>query len=738
VRLTLLAVWCWCRQREVADSLVDLVLAVVHRVHTRARRRAERERAGRPPRLSEADEEVLLTLARTVLAQPKKVARDAVLPVAGEEVLRELVARADAAPGRRRVLERRARTGSYTHHYRPMLPRLLGALRFHCHDLQYQPVLDAVGLLSRYTGRDASITHYNRDEPVPLDGVVTAEWREVVVDEDGRVERAGYEMCVLAALREGVRRRWIWVEGTARWGDPAADLPADFDQRRDEHYAAIGQPLEAAELVTAVRGRLEASLTGLAEALQAGTTGGVRVGTRKGQAWVTVPRLGAQPSPENLDALKAEVTRRWGMLSLLDILKEADWLTDLHTAFTTVATREQVPPAELHRRLLLVLFGLGTNIGLRDVVACGDHQVSEAQLRRVRRCYITSEGLRRAIARVVNATLRGRDPRRWGMPTSCASDSKKFGFWPSNPTTEWHARYGGPGVMIYWHVERRSVCLYSQLRSCSSSEVVAMVQGLAGHRADIDLMVGTNATDTHGASMVGFAFTYLLGYQLQPRLKNIGSARLYRPAADAAYAGLDAVCSRAIDWGLIAAQYDEMIRYATALRLGTVDAGQLLARFSSGGSHTDPTRAAVVELGRAVRTAFVCDYLASEDLRRRVHEDLQVVEQWNSANAAIFHGKDSELTGSDRDSQEVAMLALHLLQSALALVNTRLVDRVLREPQWADRMQDADRRGLTPLFWSNVAFHGAFALDMESHIDYHRGPVSSSDPDREPVDTGEA
>ena len=28
--------------------------------------------------------------------------------------------------------------------------------------------------------------------------------------------------------------------------------------------------------------------------------------------------------------------------------------------------------------------------------------------------------------------------------------------------TEWHARYGGRGVMIYWHVERRATCIYSR------------------------------------------------------------------------------------------------------------------------------------------------------------------------------------------------------------------------------------------------------------------------------------
>ena len=47
--------------------------------------------------------------------------------------------------------------------------------------------------------------------------------------------------------------------------------------------------------------------------------------------------------------------------------------------------------------------------------------------------------------------------------TACASDSKKFGAWDQNLMTEWHIRYGGRGVMIYWHVEKNSVCIYSQM-----------------------------------------------------------------------------------------------------------------------------------------------------------------------------------------------------------------------------------------------------------------------------------
>lgn len=63
------------------------------------------------------------------------------------------------------------------------------------------------------------------------------------------------------------------------------------------------------------------------------------------------------------------------------------------------------------------------------------------------------------------------------------------------------------------------------------------------------------------------------------------------------------------------------------------------------------------------------------------------------------------------------MLALHLLQSALVHVNTLLLQQVLAEPEWEARLGEADRRGLTPLFWSNINPYGRFRLDMNRRLD---------------------
>ena len=135
----------------------------------------------------------------------------------------------------------------------------------------------------------------------------------------------------------------------------------------------------------------------------------------------------------------------------------------------------------LQKRLLLCLLWDGNQYG-SQARQSRRSWAKHNELIYTRRRYINQEHLRAAIIDVANAIFQVRQPHIWGEgTTTCASDSTQFGSWDQNLMTEWHLRYGGKGVMIYWHVEKHATCIYSQLKTCSSSEVAAMIKGVLRH-----------------------------------------------------------------------------------------------------------------------------------------------------------------------------------------------------------------------------------------------------------------
>jgi TnpA family transposase len=161
-----------------------------------------------------------------------------------------------------------------------------------------------------------------------------------------------------------------------------------------------------------------------------------------------------------------------------------------------------------------------------------------------------------------------------------------------------------------------------------------------------------------------------------------------------------------------------MIKYATAIRTGTASTEAILRRFTKANA-IHPAYQAIAETGRAQRTIFLARYLRDRELQREIGEGLNVVESWNRANAVIFFGKGGDIATNRRDEQELSVLCLRILQAALVYVNTLMVQDVLADGIWADRLTAEDKRGLTPLFWAHVAPYGEVRLDMGRRLALH-------------------
>ncbi len=712
-KLALLCALLHLREREVTDALAQLLISTVHRINARSEEKVITELVKDFKRVT-GKETLLRKIAEASLGTPDDTVREVIFPVVGGEVtLQDLVAEYRQKGTEYQRQKRKVFKASYSNHYRRGLIRLLGVLEFRSNNTAHQPIIDALALIVRYA--HATGQYYPAGERVIMKGAVDPIWSDLLTSVDSRkqtrVIRHVYEACVFQALRERLRCKEIWVVGAHEWRNPDEDLPTDFETRRVEHYDKLKKPLDPAAFTATLRDEMRGQLAALNDALPG--LDWLRITSRKSGAIKLTP-LDAQLEPRNLRRLKKAVQARWGQVPLIDMVTEAALRTGMLGHLTAVGPREALARAVLWERLLLLAYVYGTNTGI-SAAAAGDHGHSEADLRYTTRRHFTIDGARAVAIQLANATFAARDPAIWGQSTTTvASDSTHFRAYDQNLFTEWHSRYGGRGVLIYWHIEKKSMAVHSQLLSCAASEVAAMVEGAVRHGTTMELE--GNYVDSHGQTEIGFAITRLLGFDLLPRIKQINKIKLYLPdrGDPDAYPGLKAAMTRPIRWELIEQNYDQMIKYATAIMIGTASTEAILRRFTRNASH--PVYQAMLELGRVQKTIFVARYLRDRDLQREINEGLNLIEAWNRVNGVIFYGKSGEFATNRREQQELGMLSLHILQAALVYVNTLMIQDILVEPEWTGVLTLEDLRGLTPLFWAHVLPYGEVKLNMTKRL----------------------
>ena len=142
----------------------------------------------------------------------------------------------------------------------------------------------------------------------------------------------------------------------------------------------------------------------------------------------------------------------------------------------------------------------------------------------------------------------------------------------------------------------------------------------------------------------------------------------------------------------------------------------MLIKHFSKDNYGHPVYRALTEIGKAVKTIFLCRYISSEELRIEINDALNVVERLNGIMGFIFYGKLGEISTNNREDQELAVVCLHLLQVSMVYINTLIIQEALSDPIWKSKLKPEDMRALTPLIHSHINPYGLFPLDLNTRL----------------------
>lgn len=219
-------------------------------------------------------------------------------------------------------------------------------------------------------------------------------------------------------------------------------------------------------------------------------------------------------------------------------------------------------------------------------------------------------------------------------------------------------------------------------------------------------------TDTAGYSDVVFGLFWLLGYQFSPRLADIGEARFWRIDGKADYGALNGLARNKLNTELIACNWDDMLRVAGSLKLGTVNASDLM-RSLQRGQNPSTLAKAIGELGRIVKTLYLLAYIDDEAYRRRILTQINRGEGRHSLSRVVFHGQRGEVRQRYREGQEDQLGALGLVVNVIVLWNTCYMDAAsskLRELGQELKLEDLAR--LSPLGYKHINMLGRYYFSL--------------------------
>lgn len=588
--------------------------------------------------------------------------------------------------------------------HRAVVFRLVRALQLQSTS-QVKALLGALDIvLAHEDHRGDTIT-----DPVDL-SFTSDRWRRLIKPARSKkvtLRRRDLEACVFSHLAANLRSGDLAIAGADSYADYRQQLLSwqDCKINLSAYCAKIDVPDTAEAFVEA----LKQELTQIAAQVDAALPNLGHDVTINDKGEPVLKRVLARDIPASAIALQGLLNRRLPTRNLLDVLTNIEHWTRFTRHFTPAAgTAPKLKYAT--ERYLQTLFAMGCNLGPTQAARHFAADVTPHMLSFVHRKHMSIEQLETATRELTELYLQLDLPKVWGEGKAVAADGTQYDFYDNNLLAGYHFRYRKMGAVAYRHVADNYIAVFRHFIPPGIWEAVYVIEGLL--KAGLSVEADTVYSDTQGQSATVFAFTYLQGIRLMPRIRNWKDLTFHRPGKKVRYQHIDQLFGDAVDWDLIETHWQELMQVALSIQAGKIASPTLLRKLSYGGPR-NRLFAAAQELGQAVRTIFLLKWISNLELRQEVTSNTNKIESYNGF-AKWFSFGGHVIPENDPDEQQKWLRYNDLVSACAILQNTVDMMRTLQDLAGEGKtVRGADLAFLSPYATSHVKRFGNYTLDLD-------------------------
>lgn len=535
-------------------------------------------------------------------------------------------------------------------------------------------------------------------------------WRKLVRRSHGLgnpTNRRYLEVCVFSHLSGELRCGDVCIEGSSTFADYRQQLVPweDCEKLLPSYCERIGIPTDSQGFVDGLK-KLLMDTAGQVDREFPQHSGDVTI-SPSGEP--TLRRVTAREIPPSAIALQAAVDSRLVPRNLLDILANIEHWTGFTRNFGPLSG-DDPKLRNTRERYLLTVFAMGCNLGPNQAARHLSNGVTPHQLSYVNQRHMGLEQLDNACRDLTELYLRLDLPKLWGEGKKVAADGTQYDFYEQNLLVGMHFRYRRMGAVAYRHVADNYIAVFRHFIPPGVLEAIYVIEGLL--KAGLSVRADTVYSDTHGQSETVFAFTYLNGIQLMPRIRNWKDLRFYKAEKGIRYKHIDRLFSDVIDWKLIRNHWKDLMQVAISIQTGHIVSPMLLRKLSHEGRH-NRLFAAARELGRVLRTVYLLRWISQKEMRQEVTATTNKIESYHAFTKWLDFGGDV-ITENDPNEQQKRVRYIDLVASAVILQNTVDMMRIMQDLHAAgEPVSAADATFMSPYGTTGVKRFGNYYLDLK-------------------------